>query len=68
MAAVALLCVMETYEVASHSHIEKLDQSLKSCLDELDQLDAAVAAAHLEAALHAFRRQFAVKAEPFKAE
>lgn len=50
--------MMETNAVPDHERVEKLAEVLTNCLSELDQLNAHVAAAHLDSALHALSRQF----------
>jgi hypothetical protein len=49
---------METNAVPDHARIQKLVDALTSCLAELDEMGAQVAAAHLDSALHALERQF----------
>lgn len=49
---------VETYAVPDYARIQKLVDSLTSCLAELDELGADVAAAHLDSALHALELQF----------
>ncbi|MBB4859746.1 hypothetical protein HNO88_003075 [Novosphingobium chloroacetimidivorans] len=38
--------------------VEDLTETLTKCLAALDEIGAQVAAAHVDAALHALRRQF----------
>jgi flagellar biosynthesis regulator FlbT len=49
---------METNAVSEHDRMQKLVDTMTSCLAELDSIDAHVAGAHLDAALQALRRQF----------
>lgn len=49
---------METSAVCEFNHAENLAQTLTNCRAALDELGAQVAAAHVDAALHALRRQF----------
>jgi len=48
--------------VVQHDRVQKLMETLTNCLVELDGVDAAVAAAHVDSALHALIRQFGVSA------
>lgn len=41
-----------------HVRVQKLMETLVNCLVELDGVDAAIAAAHVDSALHALTRQF----------
>jgi hypothetical protein len=49
--------------VPQHDRVQKLVESLTNCLAELDSIGAAVAAAHLDSALHALQRQFGPASE-----
>lgn len=49
---------METNTVAESDRVEKLSETLMQCLVALDEIGADVAAAHVDSALHALRRQF----------
>ncbi|MET1754903.1 hypothetical protein ABVV53_05430 [Novosphingobium sp. RD2P27] len=42
---------------------EELDKALMNCLGQLEQIEADVAAAHVDMAIHALRRQFELKAK-----
>jgi len=44
--------------VFEHDRIRKLVETLTDCLVELDRIEAHIAGAHLDSALHALRRQF----------
>jgi hypothetical protein len=54
---------LETNAVPQHDRVQKLVESLTNCLAELDSIGAAVAAAHLDSALHALQRQFGPASE-----
>jgi hypothetical protein len=49
---------METYAVPEEESVDRLIESLESCLAELDRIEAHFSAAHVETALNALRRQF----------
>jgi hypothetical protein len=55
---------METSAVPDQEHIHQLVEKLESCLRDLDEVDASIAAAHLVSALAAFRRQFNLSSNP----
>jgi len=48
---------MEKNAVSKHDRMQKLVDTMTSCLVELDSLEAYVAGAHLDSALQALRRQ-----------
>jgi hypothetical protein len=49
---------LERNAVSENDRVRELVDALTKCLAELDSIDAPVAAAHLDAALQALRRQF----------
>ena len=60
--------VLETNTVLNEDRIANVAEKLANCLEELDRLGADVAAAHVDSALQALRRQFDVQARASKAE
>lgn len=49
---------METTAVCESDRVKNLTEILAKCLAALDEIGAQVAAAHVDSALHALKRQF----------
>lgn len=50
--------------MAEQDQVQEIVATLLACLDKLDGIGARIAAAHVDTAVHALRRQFALAEEP----